>query len=55
MTEWIFKKSNYMLSTFYFIFQDKNILKTRGWKKICHANSNHRELGGYTNIDQNRL
>jgi len=44
-----------MLQATYLKHKDTEKLNIKGWKNICHANSNQKSGSGYTYIGQNRL
>ena len=47
LAEWIQKQDPYIccLQEIHFRTRDTNRLKVRGWKKIFHANGNHKKAG----------
>ena len=57
LSEWIQKQDTYIccLQETHFRLRDTYRLKVRGWKKIFHANGNHKKLGSNSHIRQNRL
>ena len=48
--EWLigYKNKTHIYAAYktpHFIYKDKYKLKVRGWKKVLHANGNHRKAG----------